>query len=268
MRRIKAIVPWIMLMAYLMVALTFIAAKRKEVKCEKIAVHVKDGKQSLFIGEKDVLSILKKKKENIIGEPVESINVDRLEGYIRTHPSVKKANVYRDLTGQIRVSIVQRTPILRVFNRKGESFYIDEEGTAMPLSYKYTAHVLVASGNIGLSYTNLVARQRAAAKLKKNGGKVVQNSIPQLDDLYELASYIYRDEFWNAQIEQIYIRGNEIQMIPRVGSHLIRLGTMDEYTKKFRNLKALYEQGLPVTGWNNYKTINLKYTNQVICTKR
>jgi hypothetical protein len=44
-----------------MVSLTFISAKRKEVKCEKIAVSVKDRKQNLFIGEKDVLSILKKR---------------------------------------------------------------------------------------------------------------------------------------------------------------------------------------------------------------
>jgi cell division protein FtsQ len=268
MGKAKIIISWILVLIYLGVTLTFISAKQKEVKCEKISVNVKDGRQNLFIGEKDVLSILKKKNEKIIGEPVESINVDRLESYIKTHPSVKKANVYRDLNGQIRVSIVQRNPILRVFNNRGESFYIDEEGNAMPLSYKYTAHVLVASGNIKLSYGHLVELQRAAAKQISSGGKVVQNSIPQLDDLFQLATYIYHDEFWNAQIEQIYIRGNEIQMIPRVGSHLIRLGTMENYTKKFRNLKALYEQGLPVTGWNNYQTINLKYSNQVICTKR
>lgn len=268
MEKVKKIVSWLLLIIYLMVSLTFIAAKRKEVKCEKIAVSVKDKKQNLFIGEKDVLSILKKKNEKIIGEPVESINVDRLEGYIRLHPSVKEANVYRDLNGQIKVSIEQRNPIVRIFNSRGESFYIDEEGMVMPLSYKYTAHVLVASGAINLSYSHIVAKQRAAAKQLASGGKVVQNSNHQLDDLFQLASYIYHDEFWNAQIEQIYVRGNEIQLIPRVGSHLIRLGTMENYTKKFRNLKALYEQGLPVTGWNNYKTINLKYTNQVICTKR
>jgi len=43
---------------------------------------------------------------------------------------------------------------------------------------------------------------------------------------------------------------------------------MDQWEKKLRNLELLYEQGLSRYGWNTYQTINLKYTNQVICTKR
>jgi cell division protein FtsQ len=137
------------------------------------------------------------------------------------------------------------------------------EGKIMPLSNKYTAHVVVASGNINLNYTKLLAAQKA-----KIGDKSVDNSNALLLDLYELASYIYHDEFWNAQIEQIYVNRGEFELIPRVGTHVIKLGSIENYTTKFRNLKALYLQGLPRAGWNNYSTINLKYNNQVICTKR
>ena len=38
-----------------------------------------------------------------------------------------------------------------------------------------------------------------------------------------------------------------------------------------RNLeifKAFYEKGLNNVGWNNYTKINIKFENQIICTKR
>jgi cell division protein FtsQ len=44
---------------------------------------------------------------------------------------------------------------------------------------------------------------------------------------------------------------------------------MEQWEKKLHNLELLYEQGFSAYGgWNGYSTINLKYTNQVICTKR
>jgi cell division protein FtsQ len=44
-------------------------------------------------------------------------------------------------------------------------------------------------------------------------------------------------------------------------------GSIENYEEKFRNLEAFYKKGLPVSGWNLYKEINLKYKNQIVCTK-
>ena len=75
--------------------------------------------------------------------------------------------------------------------------------------------------------------------------------------------------FWDAQIEQIYVtENNEIELIPRIGDNLILLGKIDNFEQKLENLQCLYEQALSKVGWNKYDTINLKYNNQVICSKR
>ena len=37
---------------------------------------------------------------------------------------------------------------------------------------------------------------------------------------------------------------------------------------KFRNLKALYTEGFKSKGWNSYSTINAKFLNQIVCTKK
>jgi cell division protein FtsQ len=263
MKQLKNIAPWLILLLYVVLALSFISAQRKAVICNKVAVNITDGTSNFFIEEQDVIKMLNDKGEKLVGQPIDAINVNFLEDYFKGNPLVKEANVYRTIGGELNVSISQRKPILRVINSKNESFYIDDEGSAMPLSTKYTAHVLVASGQIKLSYAQL-----KAAKNKTDKAITVDNSQQQFLDLLKLASYIYHDQFWRAQIEQIYVNNGEFELIPRVGTHLIEFGGTDNMEKKFRNLKALYQQGLSVTGWNNYSKINLKYNQQVICTKR
>jgi cell division protein FtsQ len=36
---------------------------------------------------------------------------------------------------------------------------------------------------------------------------------------------------------------------------------------KFKKLKAIYTEVLPKVGFEQYKTINLKYKGQVVCSK-
>lgn len=263
MNKVKQILPWATIIIYIVVLLPLIGAKKKDIKCERINVRILDETNNFFIEEGDVLSMLNDKGEAIIGTSISSINTNVLEEFLLMHPSVKHANVHTTLQGNVEIKIVQRNPILRIINKNRESFYVDEEGKIMPLSNKYTAHVIVASGNIDLNYTKLLAAQN-----EQIGDNSVDNYNQQLLDLYNLAIYIYRDEFWKAQFEQIYVNGHDFELIPRVGTHLIELGTVENYKAKLRNLKALYTQGLPQAGWNNYNRINLKYNNQVICTKR
>jgi cell division protein FtsQ len=88
-------------------------------------------------------------------------------------------------------------------------------------------------------------------------------------EIYELAKFIHNDPFWESQIEQIYRNDKgEYELIPRVGGHLILFGDYENYREKFRNLRAFYRKGLNNVGWNQYLKINLKYDNQIICTKR
>jgi cell division protein FtsQ len=48
---------------------------------------------------------------------------------------------------------------------------------------------------------------------------------------------------------------------------LILLGPPEEVEIKLRNLRALYQSGLDPKEWNEYKVINLKFKNQVICSR-
>ena len=90
-----------------------------------------------------------------------------------------------------------------------------------------------------------------------------------LDDIYQISKFIDQSEFWKAQIEQVYVdKDLEFVIIPKVGNHKIVFGGIENLAGKFEKLMIFYKQGLSKTGWNEYSEINLKYKNQVVCTKR
>ena len=91
----------------------------------------------------------------------------------------------------------------------------------------------------------------------------------QLAEIHRFCTYVSGHPFWSEQIVQLHVnRRGEYELIPRVGAHQILMGSMEEWKLKLRNLELLYSQGFSAYGWNSYRSINLKYTNQVICTKR
>ncbi|MCK4408307.1 MAG: hypothetical protein KAV44_11570, partial [Bacteroidales bacterium] len=158
------------------------------------------------------------------------------------------------------IDVVQRKPVVRVITKSNQNFYIDVNGVLMPLNKNHVARVLIASGNIGNSLL-------PPAKLKLQTDSLDQNQV--LFKIYSLAKFINNNKFLNAQIEQIYInKENCIELIPKVGKHLIIFGDIDNMEEKFENLIAFYKNGLSKVGWDKYKKINLKYKNQVVCTKK
>jgi cell division protein FtsQ len=90
----------------------------------------------------------------------------------------------------------------------------------------------------------------------------------RLKDIYELSMFISQNELWEAHIEQVYInQSGEYELVPRIGPHIIILGEIDDYREKFEKLEIFYKEGLNRIGWNQFIKINLKYKDQVVCTK-
>lgn len=265
MKIFKNILVWGFIIAYLAVTMSFVKEKRNKILCHDIQVEILDSLTNGFITVRDIEDFFHETDMNIIGAPVQSINTKELERKLNKYASVKNSEVYVTLNGDICVEIDQRNPILRVINKKGQSYYIDQEGTIMPLSSQYSSHVLIANGNIVEHYEVNRTRELYCDQLAEEQWE--KNHL--MCDLYVLSKFIYENKFWKAQIEQVYVNNEqEFELIPRVGAHIITFGTIENYQKKFRNLRAFYLQGLNNVGWNKYEKINIKFDNQVICTKR
>ena len=259
MKRILNILTWFGVMAYLIVVLGLVSDKVNKSPCQSLHIEIMDSADNHFVSGNDIYNLIIQDQTNILGGELGKINTKELEGKIRNTPFVKKTEVFKSSNGKLNVCVTQREPIIRVIDERGAGYYIDKEANIMPLGEYYTARVMVANGwNLagGVPGDNLIELKDDAEYRK-------------IYELYQLGIFIYNDNFWRAQIEQIYLtQSGEFQLIPRVGAHIIEFGDISNCQGKFNKLYALYNQGFKNEGWNQYLKIDLKYENQVVCTKR
>jgi cell division protein FtsQ len=241
-KRILFILFALLLTSYLVFAVIFLNPKANaEEKCTHLQVDVVCPSETSYLNETQVKLLLNKANLNPVGKNQTAIDMALIEKALEEDKLIKKAEVYKTINGTVRIKIYQRTPILRVI--AGRDYYIDNEGEIMPVPAHFATYVPVATGNIKEEYA------------KKQ--------------LFPFVLFLQKNEFWSSQIEQINIAPNlDVELIPRVGNHQIILGKIENYEENLDKLKLFYEKGLNKVGWNRYSIINLKYKNQVVCTKR
>ena len=206
------------------------------------------------------------KKNNLLPESdkISELEIDKIEKFIKKMSEVLDVKVYVNIGGTWNIDVKIRKPIARVFNTKGESFYLDELGYKIQPSYLYTARVVVVTGDINDS------------KDDKSVSEIINNphliNNYQIDDIYRISYYVCKNPFLLAMIGQIHRQKNgDFVLIPRVGDHKIIFGSAfsnSEVRMKFRKLADFYSDGLPYEGWSTYDCINLKFDNQVVCSKK
>lgn len=257
MNKIWNIIFLLLMTAYLIASFSFTGRKMDSVICSGVQVRVIDSTLNRFVNSGDILRMLERNNIKTTGMPVSSINTLAIEEAIGNNSIVKDVKAYTTSSGILHIDVSQRIPVVRIINAYQQSFYIDEEGALMPWTGRFSAFVPVANGNIRFSLRG------------KKTINVRDSVIPVLSDLYSFAMLLKKDRFWDSQIEQIYVNNKqEYELVPRVGAHLILLGPMENVREKLENLKKLYECGFGEVGWNGYSMINLKFRNQIVCTRR
>ncbi len=234
------------------IVLTSAIKKQNQLVCRNIHVKIDYDSGLAFLTEAEI-----KDKVNymcggaIAGKPLSGIAFSTLEKTLRRNPFVKDAEIFVDQQQDVIVDITQKRPIIRVINNDGVSYYISEKNERIPVSDNFTPHVAIALGNVEMH-----------TDTKRDS--VVQAA------LYKLILFVRKDEFLNALVDQVYVLENgEMEVIPKIGGQTIRFGAVDEnMAEKFDRLKIFYNEGLRKVGWDRYKTIDLRYKDQVVCEKR
>jgi len=228
--------------AYLVIAVTVLNAKSADAVCSGMELVIRDSIDYGFITKREVIRLLDRKKLSPIGKPMTDINTRLLEDELREHPLIGNAECYRTSSGRIGIEIEQRLPILRVMPANGEQYYIDDQAHTMPVPGS-AADVAIVTGSVDKSFA--------------------------VNELYELGMFLQRNPMWKAQIQQIHVTpARELELVPRVGDHILFLGKPGNYGNKFERLKTFYKKGLNEIGWNKYSRISLEFDNQIICTKK
>jgi len=264
-KKILNVTLWCLGAAGLVFTLGFVSDRQQFVKGKTPQIVINQDDENSFVDEEDILKLLKDRNDTLVGQPMHEISVYELEKALNAHPSIAAADVAVNVNGDVTINVTQRKPIVRIMNLNGESFYIDNKATLMPLADHYTARVLVVNGFIAEQYAQFY--NLSIPQIQKDSAL---NAACMVDDIYELAKYLASDSLMGGLITQAYVNSErEIELYPAVGGQKIIFGKAEDIAGKFEKLKVFYTEGMnPSNSWQKYSVINLKYKNQVVCTKK
>jgi len=254
---------WIIGVTCLFVLLGAAHTSSSDTVLHQVKVDIDFGDENYFINAAQVEEIVGDLGYETDSTRMDDIDPGRIEHLLENNAYIRDAEVYKELNGRLDVDVKVRQPIMRVYNLSGQSMYVDDQGVFMPLSNRYAARAPVVNGLLTIDLNPLIGTdilQLPEVSKHKDAELLAQ--------VFEIVNTCRKDAFWKAQFNQVYVnQDRELELIPRVGDHRILVGNAQNIDKKLNKLRIFYEKGLNKTGWNEYKTINLKYANQVVCTK-
>ena len=241
--------------AALSVLLVAAIGKKNKRLCKDYVVNIKPSQDNLsaasgcFITEKEIAKMMVSVNGTIKGEPVADFDLRKLEQMLKDNPWVQSANLYFDNRDVLHISVTEKRPIARIFTSTGKSFYIDSNMRQLPLSEKLSAKLPV--------FTSFPNKKSLSHK----------DSI-LLNDIKKTALFIVHDSFWMAQTEQIDITDERtFEMVPTIGSHIVKLGNGDDIEKKFHRLLIFYQQVMSKSGFDSYNYVDVQWRGQVVAAK-
>lgn len=246
----------IVLAVYLLCAFTVFNKPDETARvCTKAKIVVADESSNGFINANEITKRLKSAGLYPLGKLMRDINAREIEEKLKKSPFVKTAQCYKTEDGEVNVSITQLLPVIRVKADNGDDYYLDDKDCIMPNSL-YTSDLIIATGNI--------PRWFARRYISPLGKAIMGNDM------------------WKNLVVQVNVLPDRsIEIVPRVGDHIVHLGTLPEANskekrqelinqfvdRKLTRLEKFYKYGLAQAGWKKYSYIDIEFDNQIICRK-
>ena len=218
---------------------SFSSAKNLGKNIEDVQIEFNEG-GNYFLTQAMVNKLLIQNNAEVKNQPKSVIDLQGLEQTVLSIPYIESANVFFTIDGVLKTIVKQRTPVARI-NTLNSSYYVDKQGVKVPLSNNYSARVILVTGKI---------------------------NTKDLKEITDFVNVILADEFLKKEVVGIHkTQNNEFILSVRSGSYKIEMGSLAKMDVKFQKLKAFYSKAFADNTIEQYKTINLKYHNQVVCAK-
>lgn len=233
----------VVIAVYLVLAVTvFNHPDEKATVCSEVKINIEEGRGDGFLNPAGVKLLLERQQLYPLAQPMQFISTRKIEEALEKSPFIDEAQCYKTQSGHICIRLRQRLPLLHVMAANGERYYLDDHGEFLPAT-GVTLDLIVATGAINRHYASRV--------------------------LAPLAQSLHDNTFWQNQIVQLNVLGDgSLEMVPRVGDHVVYLGAPTDIPQKLDRLRKFYKYGLSHAGWNRYERISVEFGNQIICKKR
>lgn len=269
-----SVVVWLAILAYLVFAARHCRTEQQAEQLQRVEIVVEDYGRLQVVSPDAVRGWLADAGVQLEGVRLEEVDTERIIAVIGEQPFVRKVQAYTEQSGTLHINLSQRQPVMRVSRGDGADFYISDDLWVLPTRTGTAEYVPVVTGDFALPFdAGWFGELREPAREEE---KKLHQNYTFLLKLINFVRLTADDPFWSAEIVQINVRGNtgapewkeaDIELVPRVGNHVIALGTTENAEVKLAKLMLFYRNVLGYEGWEKYRLIDIRYDNQVVCTK-
>lgn len=233
----------LLMVAYLVVVIPMTVSKSEAAPLKKMEININDPQKIGFVSTEDIIIELDSLPGRIASLPRSSINTRSIELRLLALDKIDDAKCVILNDGTLKFDISPMTPVARVFDRTGESYYVSSTGKRIVADLRYHLDVPIVSADF--------------------------DSIAQAKALLPVLDYIKVDPTANALVSAIKVdRRGDIILVPIIRGHVINFGDNSDIDNKFARLKVIYREVMPVKGWNFYDTLSVKWRGQIVATRR
>lgn len=230
-----------------------IASNQKErfTNTNDITVEI-ENPELQFVDAFEIKKSILNNNDSIEFVSIRQLNLQEIEQTIEQNEFVENCEAFINNKKSLGLRIQQKQPLFRVLHQNGVSYYVDKSGIKFPKSSKFTANVPVVGGTIVYDVDSLGVQQSKS-----------------INDLMQFVEFTATNEMVKALVSSIDVEANgDLIITPRVGKHLINIGSANNLEEKFNRLFIFYKEGLNKIGWDQYDEINLKFKDQIIAKKK
>lgn len=235
------------------IVLVSAVAEQQQPRTAALDVAVEGPEGVAFLDAADLLHWLE--RQGIAAEGgtlVASLQLQELERQLLQWAWVQSGRIYLDARNRLQVRVRQRLPVIRIINSSGVGYYLDSTGRRLAPSNKFTARVPVAVR------TPLPHEQ-----------PVMKNDSLFEYEVLQIIRHVRQDTFLHALVEQIHCNADGLyELIPLHGMHRIVIGDIEALQEKLSKVQPLYHMLQQQGRWSDYETVDLRFRNQVVCTRR
>ena len=218
---------------------SFTQNRSQNKKISKIQVEFQ-GNNKMFLTNEMVNNLLIQNSGGTSSIQKVKVDLKDLESALKKQSFIANAEVFISEDSVLITKVLQKSPIARVVNNN-RVLYVDKNGSIFQLSNNFSSRVPIVQGNI-------------EGEFKKG--------------FIETFKTIEKDDFLRKHIIAITIQKNgSMNMLTREYDYDINFGKPIFIAKKFKNYKAFYQYAAKDSIIEKYKSINLIFTQQVVCSK-
>lgn len=260
--RVLVLVFFVLIGAGTLVLWAFSISKHNAQPVPEVRVNIQRGQNiDELITKQEVDSIVHSHFGLLQGTPMNQIDVSAVQVAVNRHPAIQSCNVYLGVDGVLNIDIQQRAPMFRVMNSDGSGFYVDTLGQSFNLLNRAVAYVPIFSveGVMG-------SMQYPAIPAYYDENTL---GLTYLDELIVFGNHMRKNPELKDWAEHVHLTAmGTLEVIPRIGRHVIEYGSIYNLEMKTKMLFQFYRSQVYITDLEKYSRINLNFENQVICEKR